>query len=76
METYEQGGHAYHATMPTDGLRTLRNVMTETLQMGREQTRRGLIELGARVRAVLEARGFASVAAPGFQAPGRHRQLH
>lgn len=70
METYEQGGHAYHATMPTDGLRTLRNVMQETLSIGRKQTRQRLIELGTRVRALLKQRGYASVAAEGFQAPG------
>jgi aspartate aminotransferase-like enzyme len=70
MQAYEAGGHAYHATMPTDGLRTLRDVMQETLAAGREQVRQGLLELGARVREALERRGYRSVAAPGFQAPG------
>ncbi len=27
MEAYENGRYAYHATMPTDGLRQLRDVM-------------------------------------------------
>ncbi|MFW6093845.1 MAG: aminotransferase class V-fold PLP-dependent enzyme [Pseudomonadota bacterium] len=70
METYERGGHAYHATMPTDGLRTLRDVMAETLSYGQERTREELLTLGRRVRELLERHGFASVAAPGYQAPG------
>jgi aspartate aminotransferase-like enzyme len=70
MEAYEQGGHAYHATMPTDGLRILRDVMQETLRFGQERARTGLFELGQRVRALLEQRGYQSVAAAGFQAPG------
>ncbi len=69
METYEGGGHAYHATMPTDGLRRLRDLMNETEKFGFEQARNRQIELGARVRALLEARGFPSVAGPGFEAP-------
>ncbi len=70
MRAYEDGGHAYHATMPTDGLRALREVMRETLDFGKDRTRDGLIELGARVRGLLQQRGFTSVAAQGFQAPG------
>ncbi len=70
MAAYENGGHGYHATMPTDGLRTLREVMRETLDFGKDRTRDGLIELGARVRGLLQQRGFTSVAAQGFQAPG------
>lgn len=70
MQAYENGGHAYHATMPTDGLRTLRNVMAETLDFGRDRARDALLELGARVRALLVENGFPSVAAPGFEAPG------
>ncbi|MFU8817832.1 MAG: alanine--glyoxylate aminotransferase family protein, partial [Pseudomonadales bacterium] len=70
MEAYENGGHAYHATMPTDGLRTLRDVMNETLSFGLARASSQLVELGQRVRTLLEANGFASVAADGFQAPG------
>jgi aspartate aminotransferase-like enzyme len=70
METYEGGGHAYHATMPTDALARVRDVMLETEAYGFERVRDEQFELGRRVRALLAARGFRSVAAPGFEAPG------
>src|SRR5690606_29275187 len=68
-ETYEGGAHAYHATMPTDSLRTLHERMRETQRFGFERLRERQIELGRRVRALLQDKGFASVAAPGFEAP-------
>ena len=70
METFESGGHAYHATMPTDGLVGLRDVMLETEAYGFERVREEQYELGRRIRALLAERGFPSVAAPGFEAPG------
>jgi len=70
METYESGAHAYHATMPTDALVSLRAVMQETRDYGFEKVRGEQAELGAKVRALMEARGLPSVAAPGFKAPG------
>jgi len=70
METFENGGHAYHATMPTDALTTLRDVMLETEAYGFDKVCQEQWELGRRVRALLEARGFPSAAAEGFQAPG------
>ncbi len=70
METYEQGGHAYHTTLPTDALLRLRDTMKETQAYGFAKVRDEQIELGRQVRALLESHGFASVAAPGFQAPG------
>lgn len=69
METYEGGGHAYHATLPTDGLRRLREVMAETEGRGLEQVHARQQELGDRVRALLQRHGYASVAADGFAAP-------
>ncbi len=69
MNAYEGGGHAYHATMPTDGLRRLRELMQETEQTGFEALREAQIELGRRVRALLAVRGMPSVAAAGFEAP-------
>jgi aspartate aminotransferase-like enzyme len=70
MEAYEGGGHAYHATMPTDGLRSFREVMREAGEYGFERIRDEQQELGERVRSLLKARGFKSVAADGFEAPG------
>ena len=69
METYEGGSHAYHATMPTDSLRRLRDLMIETEKAGFEKLRARQIELGQRVRKLLAERGFPSVAGPGFEAP-------
>ena len=70
METYEGGGHAYHATMPTDALTRLREVMKETQAYGFEKVRAEQIDLGTKVRALFESRGIPSVAAVGFKAPG------
>ncbi|MDR1995877.1 aminotransferase class V-fold PLP-dependent enzyme [Azonexus sp.] len=70
METYENGGHAYHATLPTDALAVVRDVMLETEAYGFARVAEEQWELGRRVRELLVARGFPSVAAAGFQAPG------
>lgn len=70
MEAYESGGHIYHTTMPTDALVCLRDVMQETRDYGFARVKREQVALGNRVRALLESRGFPSVAAEGFQAPG------
>jgi aspartate aminotransferase-like enzyme len=70
METYEGGGHAYHSTLPTDALLRLRDAMAETEAYGYERVRQEQISLGREVRALLEDRGFPSVAASGYQAPG------
>jgi aspartate aminotransferase-like enzyme len=69
METYEGGSHAYHATMPTDGLRRLRDLMIETEKFGFEKLRERQIELGRKVRKLLADRGMPSVAGPGYEAP-------
>jgi len=70
MEAYENGGHAYHATMPTDALLKFRDTMKETQAYGFEKVRQEQIELGKRVRTLLREKGIKSVAAEGFQAPG------
>lgn len=70
MEAYEKGAHAYHATMPTDALAVLRDVMLETESYGFERVRKEQQELGRRVRELLTSKGFKSVAGEGFQAPG------
>ncbi len=70
MEAYEGGGHAYHATMPTDGIVAFRDAIKETGKYGFDKVRAEQQELGDRVRALLTEKGFKSVAAEGFQAPG------
>ena len=70
MEAYENGGHAYHATMPTDSLRGFRNVMKETKAYGFEKARTKQQELGDKVKALLTSKGIKLLAAEGFQAPG------
>ena len=70
MEGYEKGTHSYHTTMPTDALSRLREVMQETKAYGFAKVRQEQVDLGSRVRELLESRGFVSVAADGFKAPG------
>ena len=70
MQAYESGGHAYHATMPTDALRAFRDTMLETKEYGFEKVRDEQLELGAKVRAMLVEKGVVSVAAEGYGAPG------
>ncbi len=69
-EGYEKGQHAYHTTMPTDALVRLRDVMRETREWGFAPVKAAQVELGHKVRALLESRGFPSVAAEGYKAPG------
>jgi aspartate aminotransferase-like enzyme len=70
MQAYENGGHAYHATMPTDSLRRFRDVMQETEAYGFDKVKAEQQELGDKVRALLVSKGIKSVAAKGFEAPG------
>lgn len=70
MEAYEKGGHVYHTTMPTDALKILRNVMKETQSLGFAKLKEKQVELGTKVRELLVSKGYHSVSAKGFQAPG------
>lgn len=70
MEAYEGGGHAYHATLPTDSLTVLRDAMLELEAYGVDKVRAEQQALGDTVRALLREKGFKSVAADGFAAPG------
>lgn len=70
MQAYLDGGHAYHATMPTDALRAFRDVVMETKAFGYSEAATAQQQLGDRVRSLLIDRGFKSVAADGFGAPG------
>ena len=70
MKAYEDGGHAYHATMPTDGLRAFRDTMLETQEFGFERLKEAQWRLGDAVREMMRDKGVASVAADGYGAPG------
>jgi aspartate aminotransferase-like enzyme len=70
MEAYEKGGHAYHATMPTDAILGFRDAMVETKAMGFADAKAAQWSLGRAVREMLAEKGVGSVAADGFQAPG------
>ncbi|WP_377507086.1 aminotransferase class V-fold PLP-dependent enzyme [Octadecabacter sp. R77987] len=70
MQAYENGGHAYHATMPTDSLRAFRDTMVESRDFGFDRLRAAQWALGDGVRAYFSAKGIKSVAADGFGAPG------
>jgi len=70
MQAYENGGHAYHATLPTDALAAFCRSMQETINGGLDTFKAAQWDLGTRVRTLMAANGFPSVAAPGFAAPG------
>ena len=70
MQAYENGGHAYHSTMPTDALTGFRDTMLETQAIGFDKLRDKQLELGSGVRKLLAEHGYKSVAAAGFEAPG------
>lgn len=70
MRKYENGGHAYHATMPTDALRQFNETLKEAKKIGLERLQEAQWELGNGIRDYLTSKGVKSVAAKGFQAPG------
>ncbi|ERL55606.1 aminotransferase class V-fold PLP-dependent enzyme [Psychrobacter aquaticus] len=70
MRAYENGGHAYHATMPTDSLRQFRDTILEAKNIGFDKLCDAQWELGNRIRKILAEKGVESVAAKGFEAPG------
>jgi len=70
MQAYVNGGHAYHSTMPTDALVTFCAAMQETVALGLDEVCDRQWQLGRNVRALLKEKGFLSVAAVGFEAPG------
>ncbi|HDY96877.1 MAG TPA: alanine--glyoxylate aminotransferase family protein [Pseudomonas sabulinigri] len=70
MQAYENGGHAYHATLPTDALKAFRDTMLETRDYGFDKVKQEQLELGRAVREMMREKGFKSVAAEGFGAPG------
>ncbi len=70
MAAYEGGGHAYHATMPTDALVGFRDAMAETRALGFEAAKAAQWALGDGVRAMMAGKQIMSVAGDGFGAPG------
>ena len=70
MAAYEGGGHAYHATMPTDAIKGFRDAMLEAKEIGFEALKEAQWDQGNKVRALVAEKGFKSVAADGFGAPG------
>lgn len=70
MDKYEDGGFAYHTTMPTDALRDFHEISVETMKFGIPELKQAQIDLGKEAHAVLQSRNLVPVAAPGFQAPG------
>ena len=70
MQAYLDGGHAYHATMPTDALRVFRDTMLETRDYGFDRLKEAQWKLGEGVRAMMAEKGVKSVAADGYGAPG------
>jgi len=70
MQAYENGAHAYHATMPTDAIKRFRDTIIETEEFGFDNARKKQQELGDKVRALLESHNINSVAEKSYQAPG------
>ena len=69
MTAYLNGGHAYHATMPTDGLSQFYDTLCEVKSFGYNRAKQAQIELGSRLRLLMEQRGYKSLAADGFKSP-------
>ena len=70
MQAYENGTHAYHATMPTDAIKRFRDTIAETAEFGFDKARKKQQELGDKVRLLLESHNIISVSEKGYQAPG------
>jgi len=70
MQAYENGAHAYHATMPTDAIKRFRDTIIETEEFGFDNARKKQQELGDKVRTLLESHNINSVSEKDYQAPG------
>ncbi|XRB08186.1 alanine--glyoxylate transaminase [Pycnococcus provasolii] len=69
-ESYENGGFMYYATMPTDAIQLFRDVARETQQYGFDNAKTDFVKLGEEVREMMGSKGFTTVAADGYHAPG------
>lgn len=70
MTAYEAGAHAYYATMPTDGLKQLRDTLLECQAIGFDALKSAQLQLGQRILALLQEKGVQSVADSNHQAAG------
>jgi len=70
MQAYENGAHAYHATMPTDAIKRFRDTIIEMEEFGFDNACIKQQELGDKVRALLEGHNINSVSEKNYQAPG------
>ena len=69
MNAYLSGGHAYHATVPTDGLASFLETYNKMAAIGFDALKTRQIDLGRQVRELMESYGFKSLAAEGFKSP-------
>lgn len=69
-DAYENGGFMYYTTMPTDAMVLFNKAAQETKKYGFERVKNEFWELGMETRAMMKGKGFKSVAAPGYEAPG------
>ena len=70
ITAYENGGHAYYATMPTDGLRQLRDTLKECQTIGFDVLKNAQMTLAQQILSVLQSKGIKSVAHQDYQAAG------
>ncbi len=70
MRAFETGSHAYHATMPTDGLAQFGATIKECQAIGLDKLKSAQLELGQKVRALLKSKGIKSVADDNWAAAG------
>lgn len=68
-DEYGEGRTPYHATLPTDGLAHNAALMAEARDRGLENLRAAQIDLGTKVRALLEERGISPICTGEFAAP-------
>jgi len=70
MTEYEAGRFKYYTTLPTDALRTFRDVMLETKTFGFAKAKNEQWRMGRMVRSELRKQGFRGVPEIEYQSPG------
>jgi aspartate aminotransferase-like enzyme len=69
MQAYVDGGHAYHGTLPTDGIMQYFHTFQEMADIGFAELKDRQITLGQSVRHLIESYGYRSLAAAPYHAP-------